>query len=72
MLLFLPLPLQVGVQNMISQPTVYFPVTVHLAFPPLPAAYLLLSVQPGRQAATVTCQAVVCPAHQLPWGMGES
>lgn len=31
--LLLALPLQLGVQNVISHPAVYFPVTVHLVFP---------------------------------------
>lgn len=30
------------------------------------------SLCPAGQPATVTCQAVVCPAHQLPWGTRES
>lgn len=53
-------------------PAVYFPVTVHLVFLRLPPTYLpSLCLGPG-QPATVTCQAVVCPTHQLPWGTRES
>lgn len=46
-LLLLALPLQLGVQNVISYPAVYFSVTVHLVFPPLPPTYLLPCAWPA-------------------------
>lgn len=63
--LLLALPLRLRVQNVISHPAVYFSVTVHLVFP---FASSHLAPFPARtgQPATVTCQAVVRPAHQLP------
>lgn len=36
------------------------------------SSHLPPSLCPARQPATVTCQAVVCPAQQLPWGTRES
>lgn len=47
LLLLLALTLQCGVWTVISHPAIYFPVTVHLVFLPLPPTYLLPSAQPG-------------------------
>lgn len=47
LLLLLALTLQCRVRTVISHPAIYFLVTVHLVFPPLPPNYLLPSAQPG-------------------------